>query len=55
MARKLGQDFLDAHVVHYKTGTSGAGSSQPDEPGPAPALGPRKADSCEDTTPNQSS
>jgi hypothetical protein len=31
MARKLGQDFLDAHVVTYKTGTPNPESSHPSQ------------------------
>src|SRR5579859_722677 len=54
MARKLGQDFLDAHVVTYKTGPPGPGLSQPGEPEPAPTVVPAKTDSREDTASDQS-
>ena len=34
MARKLGQDFLDAHVVEYRVGSSTTGQGEATEPDP---------------------
>ena len=55
MARKLGQDFLDAHVVTYKTGTPSPELSQPDQLKPAPTVDPPEPDSQDVTAPDRSS